>query len=121
MGEVRADFARMRGRYNPSSSSDLARLSVSIINHQASPFSGSVSNTPSIMRSARSKLPDDSSSSARFGQTSLVCVEDIARESEYKSALLYASPTQKVELERERDTVSENAAQFLLCKRIAFG
>ncbi len=50
---------------------------------------------------------------AKYGQTSLVCVEDITRESEYKSALLYASPTQKVELERERDTVSENAAQFL--------
>lgn len=50
---------------------------------------------------------------AKYGQTSLVCVEDITRESEYKSALLYASPAQKAELERERDTVSKNAALFL--------
>ncbi len=50
---------------------------------------------------------------AKYGQTPLVCVEDITRESEYKKALRYASPMQAAEYERARITVSKNARLFL--------
>lgn len=50
---------------------------------------------------------------AKYGQTSLVCVEDITRESEYKQAMRYASPAQAAEYERARETVSKNAQLFL--------
>lgn len=50
---------------------------------------------------------------AKYGQTPLVCVEDITREREYQNALKYASPTQAIEYERARETVSKNAQLFL--------
>ncbi|MDE7464485.1 MAG: TIR domain-containing protein [Clostridiales bacterium] len=50
---------------------------------------------------------------AKYGQTPLVCVEDITREREYKTALRYASPAQKAEYGRVRSTVSKNARLFL--------
>ncbi len=50
---------------------------------------------------------------AKYGQTPLVCVEDITRETEYKTALCYASPAQASEYEKARDTVSKNAVLFL--------
>ncbi len=50
---------------------------------------------------------------AKYGQTALVCVEDITRETEYKTAMRYASPAQAAEYERVRSTVSKNAQLFL--------
>lgn len=50
---------------------------------------------------------------AKYGQTPLVCVEDITRESEYKKAIEYASPAQAAEYARARATVSKNARLFL--------
>lgn len=50
---------------------------------------------------------------AKYGQTKLVCVEDITREFEYKKALKYASPAQAREYEEARETVSKNAQLFL--------
>lgn len=50
---------------------------------------------------------------AKYGQTKLVCVEDITREFEYKKALKYASPAQAREYESARETVSKNAQLFL--------
>ncbi len=50
---------------------------------------------------------------AKYGQTPLVCVEDITRETEYKTAMRYASPAQAAEYEKARETVSKNAALFL--------
>ena len=49
----------------------------------------------------------------KYGQTQLVCVEDITRESEYKLAVKYASPTQAKAYAKARDTVSQNAQMFL--------
>lgn len=49
----------------------------------------------------------------KYGQTYLVCVEDITRENEYKLAVRYASPAQAVEYEKARETVSKNAQYFL--------
>ena len=50
---------------------------------------------------------------AKYGQSKLVCVEDITREFEYKKALKYASPAQAREYEDARETVSKNAQLFL--------
>ncbi len=50
---------------------------------------------------------------SKYGQTYLVCVEDITRESEYKTALKYASPAQALEYETARETVAKNARLFL--------
>lgn len=50
---------------------------------------------------------------AKYGQTHLVCVEDITRESEYQTAMKYASPAQAQEYIKERDVVSKNAELFL--------
>ena len=50
---------------------------------------------------------------AKYGQTPLVCVEDITREKEYKLAVKYASPTQAKQYELARETVSKNAQLFL--------
>ncbi|MCH5163143.1 MAG: TIR domain-containing protein [Clostridiales bacterium] len=50
---------------------------------------------------------------AKYGQTPLVCVEDITREREYKAAVKYASPAQAAEYEKARATVSKNAQLFL--------
>ena len=50
---------------------------------------------------------------AKYGQTKLVCVEDITREAEYKLAIKYASPTQALEYDAARETVSRNAQLFL--------
>lgn len=50
---------------------------------------------------------------ATYGQTPLVCVEDITRESAYENAVKYASPAQALEYERARETVSKNAQLFL--------
>lgn len=50
---------------------------------------------------------------AKYGQTALVCVEDITREPEYKMAVKYASPAQALEYETARETVSKNAQLFL--------
>ena len=50
---------------------------------------------------------------AKYGQTKLVCVEDITREFEYQKALRYASPAQAREYAEARETVSRNAQLFL--------
>ncbi len=50
---------------------------------------------------------------AKYGQSPLVCVEDITRDSEYGLAQKYASPAQKAEYDRARDTVMQNARLFL--------
>ncbi len=50
---------------------------------------------------------------AKYGQTELVCVEDITREKEYKLALKYASPAQAKAYAEARETVSTNARLFL--------
>ena len=50
---------------------------------------------------------------AKYGQTPLVCVEDITREKEYALAVKYASPTQAKQYESARETVSKNAQLFL--------
>ncbi|MDE6401556.1 MAG: hypothetical protein K2L54_02985, partial [Clostridiales bacterium] len=50
---------------------------------------------------------------SKYGQNSLVCVEDITRETEYQNAMKYASPAQAVEYRRARDTVAKNAELFL--------
>lgn len=50
---------------------------------------------------------------AKYGQTPLVCVEDITREHEYETAMRYASPAQALEYIKARDTVSKNAELFL--------
>lgn len=50
---------------------------------------------------------------AKYGQTPLVCVEDITREREYKTAVRYASPAQAAEYEKARSTISKNARLFL--------
>ena len=50
---------------------------------------------------------------AKYGQTPLVCVEDITREREYKNAVRYASPAQAVEYDKAKKTVSKNALLFL--------
>ncbi len=50
---------------------------------------------------------------SKYEQTPLVCVEDITRESEYKSAIKYASPAQLIEFDRARVTVAKNAQLFL--------
>jgi len=50
---------------------------------------------------------------AKYGQTPLVCVEDITRETEYKLAVKYASPAQAREYANARETVARNAQLFL--------
>ncbi len=50
---------------------------------------------------------------SKYGQTHLVCVEDITREAEYKNAVKYASPAQASMYARARETVSDNAKYFL--------
>lgn len=49
----------------------------------------------------------------KYGQTPLVCVEDITRETEYGKAMKYASPAQAREYEKAKSTVSRNAEMFL--------
>ncbi len=49
----------------------------------------------------------------KYGQTELVCVEDITREREYELAFKYASPAQAREYAAARQTVSKNAQLFL--------
>lgn len=50
---------------------------------------------------------------ASYGQTPLVCVEDITRETAYENAVRYASPMQSAEYAKTRETVSKNAQLFL--------
>ncbi len=50
---------------------------------------------------------------AKYGQTPLVCVEDITRETEYNLAVKYASPAQAREYANARETVARNAQLFL--------
>ena len=50
---------------------------------------------------------------AKYGQSPLVCVEDITRETEYNLAQKYALPSQKAEYDKARDTVMQNARMFL--------
>lgn len=50
---------------------------------------------------------------SKYGQSPLVCVEDITRESEWELAIKYASPVQAQEYGKARETVSQNAQLFL--------
>ena len=50
---------------------------------------------------------------SKYGQSHLVCVEDITRETEYKNAVKYASPAQARTYAEVRETVSKNAQYFL--------
>lgn len=49
----------------------------------------------------------------KYGQSPLVCVEDITRETEYALAVKYASPIQAQEYGKACETVSQNAQAFL--------
>lgn len=49
----------------------------------------------------------------KYGQTPLVCVEDVTREQEYKLAVKYASPTQAIAYSKAREIISRNAQMFL--------
>lgn len=50
---------------------------------------------------------------ARYGQTPLVCVEDITRETEYQNAMRYGSPAQVAEYDKAKQIISKNAEMFL--------